>query len=62
MTTYNKRDIQKILRKNGWYLSRYSGGHAVYQKEGEKESIVIGINNCNKMIARRLFKKFKMKV
>lgn len=62
MTTYNKREIQKILRKNGWYLDHYSGGHAIYRKYGVAEPIVIGLNHCNKMILQRLIKQHKIAV
>lgn len=54
MTTYNRREVQKILRRNGWYLDHHSGGHAIYKKDGK--TITIGLNRCNKMILQRLIK------
>ncbi len=56
MATYNKRDIQNILRKNGYYFDHCTGGHAIYKKSGVAKTISIGLNHCNKMVMRRLIK------
>lgn len=55
MKTYNKREFQKILFKNGYHLDHTAGGHIIYKKDG-CSSIVLGRNNCNKMIIQRIIK------
>ena len=52
--TYNKREVHKILKKNGWNIERYNGSHAIYKKGSE--TLTIGLSKCNKMILQRLVK------
>lgn len=59
--TYNKKDIQKILRDNGWTLHHCKGSHYIYKNE-KGQHLSIGICNCNKMIMRRLIKEYNLKV
>lgn len=59
MTTYNKKEIRRILRKNGWHLDHYTGSHAIYKKEGERP-LTIGTKSCNKMIFQRLAKEHNL--
>ena len=59
--TYNKRDMQKILRKNGWTLDRCKGDHMIYKNENG-EHLSIAICKCNKMIMQRLIKQYNLKV
>ena len=59
--TYNKRDIERILKNNGWKIHHQSGGHIVY-KNGRNEHLTITANGCNKMIMRRLIKQYGLKV
>ena len=54
---YNKRDIDKILKNNGWVLHHYRGGHAIY-KNNKEEHITIGLCRCNKMVMQRLIKQY----
>lgn len=53
--TYNKRDIQKILLKNGWILQRSKGSHNIYKNKNGKH-ITVRCTKCNKMIMQRLIK------
>lgn len=53
--TYNKRDIEKILRKNGYSLHHCKGSHMIYKNE-YGEHITIGTCKYNKMIMQRLIK------
>ena len=55
MCTYNKRDIQRILKNNGWILHHFKGSHAIY-KNDEGKHITIGMCKCNKMVMQRLIK------
>lgn len=59
--TYNIRDIQKILRNNGWTLHHYKGSHQIYKNE-KGEHLTIGTCKCNKMIMQRLIKQYNLKV
>lgn len=59
--TYNKRDIQKILKNNGFILHHQKGSHMIY-KNAKGEHITIAICKCNKMIMQRLIKQYNLKV
>lgn len=59
--TYNKRDIQRILRNNGWTLHHCKGSHQIYKNENG-EHLTIGTCKCNKMIMQRLIKQYNLKV
>lgn len=61
MKTYNKRDIQIILRKNGYFLDRIKGSHAIYKKKGSPP-ITVGATGCNKMVLQRLIKQNGLKI
>lgn len=59
--TYNKRDIQRILKNNGWTFDHQTGGHRIYMNE-HGEHISIGLCKCNKMVMQRLIKEHNLKV
>ena len=59
--TYNKRDIEKILRNNGWVYHHCSGGHTIY-KNKKGEHVSIAYCKCNKMVMQRLIKQYNLKV
>lgn len=61
MRTFNKREIEKILKKNGWRLHHFTGSHAIYKNENG-EHITIGLCKCNKMIMQRLIKQHQLSV
>lgn len=52
---YNKRDMEQILKDNGWELDHQSGSHKIY-KNDKGEHISIGCCSYNSMIFRRLAK------
>ena len=41
MKTYNRREVERIILKNGWELDHCTGGHSIYKKEGVKISLSI---------------------
>lgn len=59
--TYNKREIQRILRNNGWNFHHCKGSHTIYRNENG-EHLTIAICKCNKMIMQRLIKQYNLKV
>lgn len=59
--TYNKRDIQRILRNNGWNFHHCKGSHMIYRND-RGQHLTIGTCNCNKMIMQRLIKEYNLKV
>lgn len=61
MRTFNKREIQIILKNNGFKLHHQKGGHEIY-KNDKGEHIAIGLCKCNKMIMQRLIKQYNLKV
>lgn len=58
---YTKREMEKILKKNGWEIARYSGSHAIY-KNDKGEHLAIGRCNYNSIIFQRLIKEHHMVV
>lgn len=59
--TYNKRDIQRILKANGWTLHHIKGSHFIY-KNRNGQHLTIGCCNYNKMVFQRLIKEYNLKV
>ena len=59
--TYNKKDIQRILKSNGWTVHRQKGSHIVY-KNANGEHLTVTVNTCNKMIMQRLIKQYGLQV
>ena len=59
--TYNKRDIQRILKNNGWTLHHQKGSHLIY-KNKRGEHLTIACCKYNKMVFQRLIKEYNLKV
>lgn len=60
MKTYNRREIEKIILKNGYKLDHCTGAHCVYKKDGMSKTLSISYNKCNRMIFQRLVKEFNL--
>ena len=60
-TTYNPRQIRKILQKNGYMPVRQSGSHIIYTNE-QGNHITMKCNKCNKMIFQRLIKENNLSI
>lgn len=59
MNNYKKREIEVIMRNNGFKLHHYTGSHAIYRnKLGEHVSI--GTCKCNAAIMHRLSKEHNL--
>ena len=39
MIQTKRADLIKLLKKNGWHLKRYGGGHDIYTNGKENETI-----------------------
>ena len=59
--TYNKRDVQRILKNNGWTPHRQTGSHIIYENENGKH-LTMRCGKCNKMILQRLIKEHNLKI
>ena len=59
--TYNKRDIQRILRRNGWVATRQTGSHIIYTNKNNQH-MTVRFCKCNKMVMQRLIKEYNLKV
>ena len=59
--TYNKRDIERILKNNGFILHHQKGSHMIYRNK-RGQHLTIGICNLNKMVFQRLIKEYNLKV
>ena len=58
MERWSKRDVQKILRENGWKFHRNSSSHKIYVNEcNQHMSIPESYNN---VIILRLFKQYNI--
>lgn len=59
--TYNNREIQRILRKNGFAFERQTGSHMIYTNADGKH-MTVRFTNCNKMVWQRMIKEYKLVV
>ena len=55
MKNISGKKLCKILEENGWKLTRISGSHHIYTKEGEEARIVVPVHS-NKEIKTGLLK------
>ena len=61
MCTYNKRDVQRILKNSEFYFHHKNGSHSIYRnKNGQHLSV--NVDDCNRMIMQRLIKQYNLKV
>ena len=59
--TYNQREIEIILRNNGWKPTRQTGSHVIYEND-KGEHMTIRYNKCNKMVFRRMIREHNLVV
>lgn len=57
--SWNKREFERLLRRNGYRLDRVNGSHYIYTNGSNSISIKPKIN---KMVARRLIKENDLKL
>lgn len=55
-----RRDLVKLLEKNGFHLKRHGGDHDIYFNGKLKESIPRH-NEINEMLANKIIKKLGLK-
>lgn len=58
MERWSKRDVQKILKNNGWKLNRCSGSHKIYTNDLQQHMSVPA--SYNNVIIMRLFKQYNI--
>lgn len=51
-----RRDLIKLLKKNGWYLKRSGGNHDIYT-DGEKCEPIPRHKEINERLAKEIIKK-----
>ena len=56
---YKRREVDVIMRNNGWKLHHYTGSHAIYRND-RGQHISIGTCKCNGAIMRKLSKKHNL--
>lgn len=59
MYDYKRREVDLIMRKNGYKLDHYTGSHAIY-KNDKGEHISIGTCKCNGAIMHKLSKRHNL--
>lgn len=57
---YNKKEMDRLLRRNGFLLIRKNGDHFIYKKKGVKDNVVITGGENNKMLCKRLIKTYNL--
>lgn len=57
--TFSKREVQKILKANGFIYAGSNRGRDKYKRDGE---ILVLNTEPNKMIFNRLIKEYKLEV
>lgn len=55
-----RKDLIKLLERNGWYFSREGGNHTVYTN-GEENEVIPRHNEVNERLAKALIKKHNLK-
>lgn len=55
-----RRDLIKLLEKNGWIFTREGANHTIYSKEGQTEKIPRH-KEINEKLARGIIKKWGLK-
>lgn len=56
-----QREFVKILRKNGYTMTRISGSHAVFMNRNNHKHITVN-RNLNRMVRERLIKENNLEV
>jgi mRNA interferase HicA len=54
-----RKDLIKLLEKNGWYLKRRGGNHDIYTN-GEKSEPIPRHNEINERLAKEIIKKHRL--
>lgn len=57
---FTDRQFNKILKRNGYVVSRTNGDHTIWYNESRKDSVTVS-KNLNPMVAQRLIKEHKLK-
>lgn len=61
MCTYNKRDVQRIMKNSGFAFHHQSGSHSIY-RNAKNQHLSVNVNDCNRMIMQRLIKQYNLVV
>ena len=63
MLNYTFREMESIVKANGYVYIRCTGSHCVYKKEGAANTIVLAKKkHVNACIAKRLIKENKLNI
>ena len=57
---YTYKEMDRLLRNNGFVLVRTKGDHFIYKKEGLSDNVVITAGQNNKMVCKRLIKMYSL--
>lgn len=59
-TQWTTREFRQMLAQNGYYLIREKGSHFLYKNE--RGNTIVVNKGINRMVARRLVKKYDLRV
>lgn len=58
MKTFKFRELNKILRKNGWHEVGSKGNHRFYRSEHDKRKLVVPHSTPNQTTYKKLIKEY----
>ena len=61
MAEFSKRDVEKILKNNGWTLHHCKGSHKIYKNKNNQHLTVVP-ERCNRMVMQRLIKEYNLHI
>ncbi len=59
MYNYKRREVELIMKNNGYKFHHQTGSHAIYRND-RGQHVSIGLNKCNGLIMRNLSKKHNL--
>ena len=59
MKVYNSREMERILRKNGWYLARKGkSDHMIYKHPEDSRYFILAKKKLNRIVMERCVNEF----
>lgn len=62
MKTYKFRELNKILRKNGWNEIGSKGNHRFYRADHDKRKLVVPHSSLNQTTVKKLIKEYDINI
>ena len=59
--SFNKRQVIRILNKNGWEYHHATGSHLIY-RNSKNQHIAIPLVHLNEMVMQRIFREYNIDI